>query len=428
MVHGSPTDQAGAMTTIPPDASGGAAAGPHEGPRVTRDEVRDLTRLRRSRSDRKIAGVAGGIARYLDIDPLLVRVALVVLVFFGGASLLLYAAVWLLVPEEGSDRARINLDERSRTVTLAVVGLLALLVLLGDSWGAFRFPWPLAVLGLVVLWLVTRDGSRRTQVATPPPGAPPAPGQVGPVPAGYPGATGPADLGSPGGPARPDGPAGPPWTPPPAYVPPPPAPPDPRRRGPRLFGATLALIALALGVLGMVDLAGADLPPATYPALAVAVCGAMLLLGAFWGRAGGVILIGLIGSAALVGTAAGDHWDGDWGDKTVITPASAADLGGYYSFDAGQETIDLRSIADIRRLDGRIVAVDGSVGQVTVLVPRGLGVAVDASIDGPGSIEAFGHSADGWGVARVWRQGSPSEPLLRVVVNLSVGHVEVRES
>ena len=38
-------------------------------PRVTRDEIRDLGRLRRSRHDRKIAGVAGGLARHLDIDP-----------------------------------------------------------------------------------------------------------------------------------------------------------------------------------------------------------------------------------------------------------------------------------------------------------------------------------------------------------------------
>ena len=44
---------------------------------------------------------AGGLARHLDIDPIIVRVALVVLVFFGGSGLLLYGAMWLLVPEEG---------------------------------------------------------------------------------------------------------------------------------------------------------------------------------------------------------------------------------------------------------------------------------------------------------------------------------------
>src|SRR5689334_7243536 len=75
----------GAMTTTPPEA-------PTDGPRVTRDEVRDLARLRRSLTDRRVAGVAGGLGRHLDVDPLILRVAFVVLTFFGGAGLILYGA------------------------------------------------------------------------------------------------------------------------------------------------------------------------------------------------------------------------------------------------------------------------------------------------------------------------------------------------
>src|SRR3954467_14035023 len=59
--------------------------------------------LRRSISDRKIAGVAGGMGRYFNIDPLIFRVVLVTLAVFGGSGLLLYAIGWLLVPEEGAD-------------------------------------------------------------------------------------------------------------------------------------------------------------------------------------------------------------------------------------------------------------------------------------------------------------------------------------
>jgi hypothetical protein len=55
---------------------------PPSGPRVTRDEVKDLGRLRRSVTDRHVAGVAGGIARHLDVDPIIVRVALVVASIF----------------------------------------------------------------------------------------------------------------------------------------------------------------------------------------------------------------------------------------------------------------------------------------------------------------------------------------------------------
>ena len=81
------------MTTTPPPAPDQEAA---TGPRVSPQEMRDLGRLRRSRTDRKIAGVAGGLGRHFDIDPTIVRVAFVVLAFFGGAGLLLYGVGWLL--------------------------------------------------------------------------------------------------------------------------------------------------------------------------------------------------------------------------------------------------------------------------------------------------------------------------------------------
>jgi phage shock protein PspC (stress-responsive transcriptional regulator) len=62
----------------------------------------DLRQLRRPTGDRMIAGVASGIARYLDVDTNLVRIAFVVLAFVGGAALPLYLAGWLLIPEDGA--------------------------------------------------------------------------------------------------------------------------------------------------------------------------------------------------------------------------------------------------------------------------------------------------------------------------------------
>ncbi len=58
-------------------------------------------KLYRSRSDRKIAGVCGGIAEHFDIDPVLVRVIAVILLLCGSAGLLAYIVLWILVPEEG---------------------------------------------------------------------------------------------------------------------------------------------------------------------------------------------------------------------------------------------------------------------------------------------------------------------------------------
>jgi phage shock protein C len=60
--------------------------------------------LRRSRTDRKIAGVCGGLARYFNIDPTAVRVAFVLLVIItGGVAVIGYLAAWLLMPEESFD-------------------------------------------------------------------------------------------------------------------------------------------------------------------------------------------------------------------------------------------------------------------------------------------------------------------------------------
>jgi phage shock protein PspC (stress-responsive transcriptional regulator) len=61
--------------------------------------------LRRSTDDRMLAGVAGGLARYLDVDATLVRIAFVVLTVVGGAGVPLYLASWLLIPEDGAEQS-----------------------------------------------------------------------------------------------------------------------------------------------------------------------------------------------------------------------------------------------------------------------------------------------------------------------------------
>ncbi|HMQ33209.1 MAG TPA: PspC domain-containing protein [Chloroflexaceae bacterium] len=57
------------------------------------------TRLTRSRSDRMIAGVAAGIARYLNTDPTIVRLVFVILALTGPA-IFVYPLLWLVMPEE----------------------------------------------------------------------------------------------------------------------------------------------------------------------------------------------------------------------------------------------------------------------------------------------------------------------------------------
>ncbi len=57
-------------------------------------------RLYRSRKQRSIAGVCGGIAEYLDVDPSLVRIAWLILSMLGGPAALLYIVMAAVVPEE----------------------------------------------------------------------------------------------------------------------------------------------------------------------------------------------------------------------------------------------------------------------------------------------------------------------------------------
>lgn len=57
-------------------------------------------KLRRSRSDRSIAGICGGLANYFDIDATVLRILMLCLVLFGGMSLWVYIIMWLLIPEE----------------------------------------------------------------------------------------------------------------------------------------------------------------------------------------------------------------------------------------------------------------------------------------------------------------------------------------
>jgi phage shock protein C len=59
-------------------------------------------RLLRSRSDRMVAGVAGGLAAVFNIDPLLVRLGFVALALFNGFGIMVYLVLWLLTPNEDS--------------------------------------------------------------------------------------------------------------------------------------------------------------------------------------------------------------------------------------------------------------------------------------------------------------------------------------
>lgn len=155
-------------------------------------------RLTRSRDDRFVGGVAAGIARYFNVDPVLVRAAFVISVAFGGIGVLAYLILLVMVPIEG------NPDEPAAPPTgskrfwvivgTVVLGCLALASIDGGGLGGWFFgigPGPLFGITIWILalggvfWLVreaTRDDNAETGAfgRGPRPSQPVAPAPVPP--------------------------------------------------------------------------------------------------------------------------------------------------------------------------------------------------------------------------------------------------------
>jgi phage shock protein PspC (stress-responsive transcriptional regulator) len=125
-------------------------------------------RLERSRSDRKLAGVCGGLARYFNIHPAVYRVGFVVLALLGGAGILIYLAAALVMPDEGQEDSFATAalrNRRDRPWPLIGLGLVAVALVIvlsratlwphGDAW------IPLVIAGVAILW-ITRHGRGST--------------------------------------------------------------------------------------------------------------------------------------------------------------------------------------------------------------------------------------------------------------------------
>ncbi|MFC4944919.1 PspC domain-containing protein [Pseudonocardia sp. GCM10023141] len=115
----------------------------------------------RSRRDRMLGGVCGGIARYLNVDPVLLRIAAVALALSGGVGIVAYIVAWVVIPEAGETEPERTATAANRhSVAIAVgaslVGLGALLLM--HEWmpwfGADIF-WPLVVVAAGALLLIS---------------------------------------------------------------------------------------------------------------------------------------------------------------------------------------------------------------------------------------------------------------------------------
>lgn len=58
-------------------------------------------KLYRSRKEKMIAGVCGGLAAYFNIDPSIMRLLFILFLLLGGSAILVYVIIWIVVPLEG---------------------------------------------------------------------------------------------------------------------------------------------------------------------------------------------------------------------------------------------------------------------------------------------------------------------------------------
>lgn len=410
--------------------------------------LRSLFEMRRCRDDRMIAGVCTGAARHLNIDPVVVRVVLVTLTFFGLAGPVLYGAAWLLVPEDDEEQSVAGKtfhlgenEEQIRVVGLIIAAIIAI-VSASDLIGGGAFDTPFPYIGLAVLfclwWFVIRPGQRsgRQQDEQPrgdlvePAGSAAVTASDGSFPTG----TGTSGAPAPGG--WPSGEWPPGEWPPGEWPRQDPSAPStgcrarrPRRRLARhdrgaLTLVTLCAILVALGALWAYELStgATQYPVFASLALALAVLGAGILAGAVVGNGRPLVPIALLVALAL-------------GTSLLLpnatiglrssAPASAAQVEDAYALGVGQLRVDLSQVSDPGRLDGRTIRVREGIGSTTVVVPSGMDVDVDASMRA-GQIRVFGTVYNGNPSASV-QYADPHDdgPDLTLELEQSLGDLEV---
>ena len=373
----------------------------------------DLRNLRRSRDDRMIGGVCGGLGRYLGIDPVILRIVLAALAIFGGIGLLLYALAWLLVAEDGSDTSEAQRLFRGRatpltTVAAIVVGVLGVLALTDIAYHGNRSKAVVFILLAVIV--VIAINRRRSERAAAPYTGPLTPPYTGPIATPSAGPTAPSAMpytatpyaapstGASYAPPVPGNyaPLGPPagFAPSrPLETPVPPAPPKPPRPPSVLGPLALSVGAVVIGTLFALDAANAiDISAQAVFAAALLTVGLALVIGTWIGRARALIAVGVILTVALAVTAALDvPLRGGIGAHND-TPLALSDLPSTYHLGIGNQTVDLTQL----KTGGKAVQIAASVGlgQLRVFVPGDAVVKVHGRV-GAGDLRLLGAVTNG---------------------------------
>ncbi|MFJ7587297.1 PspC domain-containing protein [Streptomyces sp. NPDC097617] len=402
--------------------------------------------LRRSKRDKLLAGVCGGLGRYFDLDPVVFRIVLGVLAVTGGVGLIFYGFAWLLLPQEGEEdsEAKKLLTGRVEGATLAAVFAAlvgcALFLSMLDNGGLAAFSvLVILALGGASYWSQRQRHTYQPEAQTPDPGgsahraahspappetkAPPTPG--GPSwwrdPLVKDGTTGP--VGGTGYLWGPDDTADPVVTgrTPESAAKAPVAPVRPRGG----IGGRVFVLALLAGIAGTAATwEGNPLGQALQMGLAAAlvVFGLGLAVSSLLGRTGfGTIVLAVFTSGLLAGAAVLPREVGtDW-RQVEWRPAAVADVRPVYEAGTGLATLDLSGL-DVPK--GTTVAVEASIeaGRLKVVLPREVTAQADVTIRRAGDVQMPGDRADR--IEQVGRQNR-TETLVPAVGTEAGGTIDL---
>jgi len=381
----------------PPEAAGDDQQRPSGG-------TGDRPLLRRY--DGILGGVATGLAGHFRMAPWLIRLAFVVVSFFGGLGILLYLAGWLLIPAEGNDRSIAErwLEETGTGrswIGAALIALAAIWLLTSLDIARSGPAWAVALLVLgILLYRGENPPDQGTQDhATSPEGQVVAPVVVSSTAGTTPQRRPRAHRQSAPRPSRP----------------------------PSMLGRyTLAVGLIGVGILALLDNAGAIFPDARhYLALAVAIVGTGLLIGSFWGRSRMLILAGLL-LAFLMGLATiGKVVDTFADEVRTYRPATIEEVATNYTMDSGTLIVDLTSVDWQNREIG--INAELGAGKLEIKIPNDVGATVSARA-GIGQVDVFGRLSEGLGVGRsATVEGPAGAGDITLTVRVGAGQVTVTQ-
>jgi phage shock protein PspC (stress-responsive transcriptional regulator) len=397
-----------------PGSGGGTQAPPQGPPR----------RLTRRTDDRVLAGVASGLGDYFNVDPAIFRLVFIVLTFFGGSGVMLYGLGWLFLPDRttgkavGEDLFRRALGGRSVARWL-VIGLVAAVIIHAVMHEGGML-WAIVLVAVGVFAFRHNESSAATDtvdespagIPPPPPSSPPTqPLTQRPLSAPPPASVESSTIFDD-------------WRPTPITAPPEPPPP------PSVLGRiTVAAALMLIGLVALIqNLSPLDVSVDHYAALALAVVGAGLLVGARLGRAHGLIVLGVVLAVVMALSAALPDVPiaGTPGQQTW-TPATVADLRDHYELGAGELVLDL---TDLELEPGQHVAVAASVGlgQLVVDVPPETTIDVDATSN-LGEVVAFDLDSEGSNATIDHiKRGPEGSPTIALDLSVGAGQIEVTEA